>query len=61
MAGRRLFHPLTVETGGETLAQQKFSCPACGAEAVWDPAKQALICPFCGTASPAKLDLVLNS
>ncbi len=40
----------------ETLAQQKFACPACGAEAVWNPAKQALICPFCGTTSPAKLD-----
>src|SRR4029077_4623900 len=48
--------PLIVDTAGETRAQQKFSCPACGAEAVWDPAKQALICPFCGTASPAKLD-----
>jgi hypothetical protein len=40
----------------ETLAQQKHSCPACGAEAVWNPGKQALICPFCGTVSPAKLD-----
>jgi hypothetical protein len=40
----------------EALAQQKFSCPACGAEAVWNPAKQALVCPFCGTTSPAKLD-----
>ena len=41
---------------GEAIAQQKFACPACGAEALWDPAKQALICPFCGTTSPAKLD-----
>jgi Zn finger protein HypA/HybF involved in hydrogenase expression len=40
----------------ETLAQQKFSCPACGAEAIWNPARQALICPFCGTTSPATLD-----
>ncbi len=40
----------------ETLAQQKFACPACGAEAIWNPAKQALVCPFCGTTSPAKLD-----
>jgi DNA-directed RNA polymerase subunit RPC12/RpoP len=38
----------------ETSAQQKFACPACGAEALWDPAKQALVCPFCGTVSPAK-------
>src|SRR2546428_2632019 len=40
----------------ETKAQEKFSCPACGAEAVWNPARQALVCPFCGTVSPAKLD-----
>ncbi|MDQ6916486.1 MAG: zinc ribbon domain-containing protein [Pseudomonadota bacterium] len=40
----------------EELAQQKFACPACGAEAIWNPAKQALVCPFCGTTSPAKLD-----
>ena len=29
---------------------------ACGGEAVWNPAKQKLVCPFCGTTSPAKLD-----
>ncbi|HEX5864475.1 MAG TPA: hypothetical protein VF014_09525, partial [Casimicrobiaceae bacterium] len=40
----------------ETTAQEKFSCPACGGEAVWNPARQALVCPFCGTVSPAKLD-----
>jgi len=40
----------------ETIAQQKFACPACGAEAIWNPGKQALVCPFCGTTSPAKLD-----
>ena len=39
----------------EHLAQQKFSCPACGGEAVWNPDKQALVCPYCGTTSPAKL------
>lgn len=36
-------------------ARQKFHCPACGAEAIWNPAKQALVCPFCGTESPATL------
>ena len=36
----------------------KFACPACGGEAVWNPAKQKLVCPFCGTESPAKLDAV---
>jgi ribosomal protein S27E len=41
----------------ETDAISKFSCPACGGQAVWNPAKQKLICPFCGTESPAKLDV----
>lgn len=45
-----------MDATGETLAQQKYSCPACGAEAVWNPAKQALLCPFCDTVSPATLD-----
>jgi hypothetical protein len=36
-------------------ARQKFECPACGADAHWNPAKQALVCPFCGTESPATL------
>ena len=39
----------------EIKAQQKYNCPSCGAEAQWNPAKQALVCPFCGTVSPAKL------
>ncbi len=36
-------------------AQAKFNCPACGAEATWNPAKQALVCSFCNTISPAQL------
>lgn len=40
----------------EIVAQGKFSCPACGAEAQWNPAKQELACPFCGTVSPAELE-----
>jgi ribosomal protein S27E len=36
----------------EAVAREKFACPACGAEAHWNPAKQALVCPFCGTTSP---------
>ena len=40
----------------EVVARQKFSCPSCGAEAQWNPAKQALVCPFCGAVSPAKID-----
>jgi hypothetical protein len=38
-------------------AQKKFQCPACGAEAIWTPAKQALICSYCGTTSPAQVEL----
>jgi ribosomal protein S27E len=40
----------------EAVAQSKFSCPACGAEATWNPTRQALICGFCGTESPARLE-----
>lgn len=39
----------------EVRAQNKFACPACGADARWDPAKQSLVCPYCSTVSPAKL------
>jgi hypothetical protein len=42
-------------SGQSAIARQKFACPACGAEAVWNPSKRALICPFCGTESPAEL------
>lgn len=41
----------------EAVAQKKFSCPACGGEAQWNPGKQALVCPFCGTVSPAQVEL----
>jgi hypothetical protein len=39
-----------------TVAREKYHCPACGAESHWNPAKHALICPFCGTESPAELE-----
>lgn len=39
----------------EVTALKKFSCPACAAEAVWTPSKKALVCPYCGTVSPAEL------
>lgn len=39
----------------EITANQKFACPACGGEAQWNPAKNALVCPFCGTVSPATM------
>ena len=41
----------------EAIAQKKFSCPACGGEAQWNPAKKALVCPFCGMVSPAQVEL----
>jgi hypothetical protein len=33
-------------------AVDKHPCPACGAQAEWNPGKQKLVCPFCGTESP---------
>ncbi|MDP9292366.1 MAG: zinc ribbon domain-containing protein [Verrucomicrobiota bacterium] len=39
----------------EVTAQQKYACPACGAAAEWNPAKQSLVCPYCSTVSPAQL------
>src|SRR5215472_3259111 len=44
----------------EATAQQKFSCPSCGGEARWDPAKKALVCAFCGTTSPAQIELTAS-
>jgi hypothetical protein len=38
----------------EVTALHKYPCPACGADAEWNPGKHALICPFCGTNSPAE-------
>ena len=40
----------------EISALAKYPCAACGAQAEWNPAKQALVCPFCGTATPFKVD-----
>ena len=41
----------------EATARKKFSCPACGAAAEWNPGEQSLVCPFCGTTSPAQVEL----
>ncbi len=40
----------------ELTALEKYSCPACGAQAEWNPGKQLLVCPFCGTESPYEID-----
>jgi hypothetical protein len=37
-------------------ALDKYPCGACGAQAEWNPAKQLLVCPFCGTAAPFEVD-----
>jgi Zn finger protein HypA/HybF involved in hydrogenase expression len=49
--------PPDVLSGVATVAtaRDKFHCPACGGEAHWTPTQQALLCPFCGTESPAVL------
>ncbi len=36
----------------ETLALDKHGCPACGAQAEWNPGTQNLSCGYCGTQSP---------
>jgi hypothetical protein len=41
----------------EATAQKKYACPACGAEAQWNPGKQALVCAYCGTVSPAVMEV----
>ncbi len=39
----------------EVKARAKHTCPACGAEATWNPTKHALVCGFCGTEAPGEL------
>lgn len=39
----------------EAVALGARACPACGADAEWNPGRQALVCPYCGTASPAAM------
>jgi hypothetical protein len=40
----------------DTAAIDSDSCPACGAQAEWHPARQALSCRYCGTVSPYEID-----
>jgi hypothetical protein len=40
----------------DLTALQKFPCAACGAQAEWNPGKQLLVCPFCGTSAPFEID-----
>ncbi len=39
----------------EVIAKERFHCPSCGAEAHWNPAQQAVVCPYCGTVAPATM------
>ena len=39
----------------EVLAKERFHCPSCGGEAHWNPAQQAVVCPYCGTVAPAQM------
>jgi len=45
-----------ISTLDQVLAVDKHECPACGAQAEWNPSKQKLVCPFCGTESPYQID-----
>ncbi len=36
----------------EVSALRKHPCPECGGDAEWNPKKQALVCPYCGTIVP---------
>lgn len=40
----------------EITALDKHACPACGAQAEWNPATRKLVCAFCGTESPYQID-----
>jgi hypothetical protein len=48
-------HVSAGSSGRETVALSPPACPACGADANWNPSRQALVCPYCGTVSPATL------
>lgn len=45
----------TAATAPEKAARSKYTCVACGGEAVWNPGKQKLVCGFCGTEAPMPL------
>jgi hypothetical protein len=40
----------------DVIAIEKHPCPACGAQAEWNPGRQRLVCPFCGTETPYERD-----
>jgi len=44
------------DPGAAVTARVEYHCPACGAEAHWNPARGALVCSYCGTESKATLE-----
>ena len=46
----------TSSRDNDVSALNKHACPACGAQAEWNPSTQKLVCPFCGTESPYVID-----
>jgi DNA-directed RNA polymerase subunit RPC12/RpoP len=44
------------DPGAAVTARGEYHCPACGAEAHWNPARHALVCSYCGTESKATLE-----
>ena len=45
------------DAGDDVVAARvEYHCPACGAEAHWNPGRRALVCAYCGTESPATLE-----
>lgn len=44
------------DPGAAVTARGEYHCPACGAEAHWNPARGALVCSYCGTESKATLE-----
>lgn len=39
------------------IAREKHRCAACGGDAHWNPAKAALVCPYCGAVAPGTHDV----
>ncbi len=48
--------PTAQDWDSETVALERHSCPACGAQAEWSASKHRLICAYCGTESPCEID-----
>ena len=41
---------------GQLTALEQHDCPACGAQAEWDPGRRELVCPYCSTVVPYERD-----